>query len=167
MTTLFLDNGVASVKWRDSKNIVHSCTEESYTKIFKQAMKETKFARDHDKEERVDKLQNREKKVDEIANSNEDIIKQKEDQLRKLQDEDRSALMRMSNQDLLDEIERLKKEKDTIEAEIHDIEDKKSKSASRDEFICVDNYQPTYSVIRLSDRKKDEGEQLMIELGSK
>jgi len=165
MTNLFLNNGVPSVQWRDSKNILHTCTEQAYNKIFAQAMKETKCGRDHEIEEKVDKLQNKEKKVDEIANSNEDIIKQKEEQLKQLQDQDRkesiAALMRMSKEELDDELERLR-------AELHDLEEEKkeSKSASSDEFIFVDNYAPTYSVIKLNSKRHNEGEQLIIELGS-
>jgi len=149
MTTTFNDNGVASVKWRDCMNKEYTCTQESYNKIYKNAEKEIRFGRDHDLE----------KRVDEIANSNEDIIKQKEEQLRKLQDEDKQSQMRMSNEDLDLELDRLR-------AELHDLEEdkKESKSASVDEFIFVPK--PAYSVIKLSDKKKDQGEQLMIELGS-
>jgi len=154
MTTTFNDNGVQSVKWRDCMNKEFTCTQESYNKIYKNAEKEIKFGRDHDLE----------KRVDEIANSNEDLILQKEEQLRKLQDEDRSALMRMSNQDLLDEIERLKKEKDDLESDI-----KSSKSASTQELIGVDNFESKiYSVLKLNTRTyHNDGEQLIIELGSK
>jgi len=116
MTTSFNDNGVASVKWRDSMNKEYTCTQESYNKIYKNAEKEIKYA-DHDREVSVDKIQNKEKKVDEIATVHpDDIEKQiqaKEDRIKELEEdekkEDRAALMRMSNQDLLDEIERLKK----------------------------------------------------------
>jgi len=153
MTTLFLNDGVRSVQWRDSKNKLLTCTESSYNKIYAQAKLETKFARDHERED----------KVDDIAN--EDLLKQKQDQLKQLQDkekkESKAALMRMSDTDLDDELERLR-------AELHDLEDEKkeSKSASSDEFIFMDNYTPTYSVIKLNKKRTNEGEQLIMELGS-
>jgi len=173
MTTLFLDNGVPSVKWRDSKNILYTCTEESYNKIFRQALKETKCA-DHEKEEKVDKLQNKEKKVDEIANTEE--INKQEDKEKKL--EAYRAEVRKETKDLNDD--EINEMKENFQAQIEELkknlnkeEDKQSKSASL-ERIGFDDYNvrtvknSNYEVLTLQPYDSDSmlGDSLLIRMGS-
>jgi len=159
MTNLFLDKGVPSVKWRDSKNILHTCTEESYNKIFKQAMKETKSARDHDNEERIEKIEEDEHDIKKKEEANDEEIKE-----RKLE-EIRKSLRPLSAEELKDELLKVQEELDNMKKDKTD-----SKSASKLEHVGYDNHEAKghYSVLayNMNSTESREGDSLMKLMGS-
>jgi len=154
MTSLFLKNGVPSVKWRDSKGKTHTVSEKSYTR---------NFHADHDLEEKVDKLQNKEKKVDEIANSNEELIEQKE---KELKDKENESIRSLTAEEKDEMITKLK-------AELEDLKDNlkrdKEEAKINKEFLGANNHEAkgTYSVIKFDNNYINrEGDELLLSLGS-
>jgi len=128
---------MTDVTWLDSKGNSLSCNKSSYDKIYSEAARKIKAAS-------CSKMadEEKEKTVDEIAESNEDIIKEKERKLKQLESE-------LEPKDLDEQLESLRAEID---------EERESKSASMEfigsahtfikssklELIGVESLEPTY-----------------------
>jgi len=76
-------------------------------------------ARDHNIEENVDRLQNKEKTIDEVA-ANEEIIKDKEEQIKKIKEKERESLMALSAEEREDLLDELREELKSLQAEAKD-----------------------------------------------
>jgi len=129
------------------------------------ACSKCRSARDHDNEEKVDKLQNKEKTIDEVA-ANEDLIKQKEKELEK---KERDALMSMSAEDREDLLDELREELKSLQAEAKDAKSNYA-IANTSETIGVnnDNIRITKRhVLKLNDNiESREGDELLKLMGS-
>jgi len=150
---------MTEIKWRDSKNVLHSCAKESYDKIYKQAVKEIKSARDHDKEKRVDEIQ---------GDANQETIdKEKQKKLESY----KAELREMDDDELQEVLESLRAELDDLKNKNKEDTNKDSRAASRREMIGLNNEasQPRYSVLMLDTHTTNgtNGDELLQRMGSR
>jgi len=122
------------------------------------ACSKCRSARDHDNEEKVDKLQNKEKTIDEVA-ANEEKIKEKE---KELAAKIKKSQMSKSAEELDEELNELREELESLK--------KGSKKASTNETIGINNDDIRITkrhVLKLNDNiESREGDELLKLMGS-